>query len=92
MIRCPNCDVSIQLDNLNSCIGADCLPPKFGVHRLLKKEVVKRLLPFEERFSNIREQEGVRWKNTSIYERLPFVSKKEGNKLDIWKTLRTIKI
>lgn len=84
MIYCPNCKNLLDEVSL-SCGGEECLPPKFGVARLLKKQFAERFLPHEERFIQIREQEGTRWKDASLYEKMPYLNKEEGKGYPEWK-------
>lgn len=72
MYQCPKCNQTIDLEGL-PCHRANCLPKKHGVLRLLTDDFQTKLFEFEERFVSVREQSGVRIKDTSLYPKLPFI-------------------
>ncbi|MFK7933171.1 MAG: class I SAM-dependent methyltransferase [Saprospiraceae bacterium] len=72
---CPLCQETTN--QLGNCSQSKCLPTKFGVLRILEPAFQHIIIPYETRFKTIRASEGISIKNTSIYERLPFIGKKE---------------
>ncbi len=71
-IRCPECSNVISPDGF--CGTDGCLTPVDGVWRLMTLAFYKELLPFLRGFEAMREQEGYRIKDTSLYSRMPFDS------------------
>lgn len=84
MIRCPNCGNELNQQQL-SCGGMSCLPPKHGVARLLRPDFAIQLQTFEQGFQAIREEKGIRIKETALYEQLPYLPVGKGPALAEWK-------
>lgn len=84
MIRCPNCGNELNKELL-ACGTENCLSPKYGVARLLRPDFAKQLWTFEKGFQPIREEKGIRIKETALYEQLPYLPTGKGPAIAEWK-------
>ena len=87
MIICPNCKNVLDEEAL-TCGGKHCLKPKFGVARLLRSDFADRFLDYEKKFAEIRELEGVRIKDKTVYNKMPFLNPEEGKGFREWSACR----
>lgn len=75
-IRCPNCNEYLDPDK-GSCGTEACLSPLYGVARMMRQEFFQAFDLYSRQFEQIREKEGLRIKDPSLYENMPFVKTKK---------------
>jgi 2-polyprenyl-3-methyl-5-hydroxy-6-metoxy-1,4-benzoquinol methylase len=86
-VRCPNCSNLLNPSTLH-CGGRSCPLPKFRVARVMKKDFWQYLNSYLERFETIREEQGYRIKDTTIYPNLPYIDNVFGKNESEWYLFR----
>lgn len=86
-VRCPNCQQLVDFTVL-SCGGKDCLMSENEVVRLFTDDFYQSFHLHEQHFVQAREAEGVRIKDTSVYEQLPYLDNVLGRNHGEWKAFR----
>jgi SAM-dependent methyltransferase len=87
-IRCPTCHQTIDLET-GQCNQGHSLSPQHGVLRLMTADFYDSFGPYLKKFEAAREMEGLRIKNESIYEKLPFVDNLFGRHESEWMLFRS---
>jgi len=86
-VRCPKCQQLVDFTVL-SCGGKDCLASENEVIRLFTDDFYQSFHLHEQHFREAREAEGVRIKDTSVYEQLPYLDNVLGRNHGEWKAFR----
>lgn len=86
-ISCPKCKQPVDFERL-SCGGEQCLKNKNGVVRLFTDDFYQSFQQYENHFTAAREAEGVRIKDTTVYEQLPYLDNVLGRNSREWKAFR----
>ncbi len=87
-LKCPKCKTYFNLTS-KVCQGEQCLKPNHGVIRCMSQNFQNSFLPHEKRFQLLREKLGVRIKDVSLYEKMPFIDFLEDTGIHSWKPFQT---